>query len=72
MNFVIVLLALLGSVWLLAVVEGWTTTGRLRPAAPLLSGLAHLGRGMRSKRGRECWESTSVDSGRSGSAIDAR
>ena len=44
MNFVIVLLALLGSVWLLAVVEGWTTTGRLRPAAPLLSGLAHLGR----------------------------
>ena len=44
MNVVIVLLALLGSVWLLAVVEGWTTTGRLSLSAPLLSGLAHLGR----------------------------
>ncbi|MDT8449134.1 MAG: complex I subunit 1 family protein [Wenzhouxiangellaceae bacterium] len=44
MNFAVVLLALLGSVWVLAVVEGWTTTGHLRPAAPLLSGLAHLGR----------------------------
>jgi NADH-quinone oxidoreductase subunit H len=40
----VVLLALLGSAWLLAVIEGWATTGRLRPAAPLLSGLAHLGR----------------------------
>ncbi len=44
MSVAVVLLALLGSVWLLAVVEGWTTTGRLRLTAPLLSGVAHLGR----------------------------
>ena len=44
MNFAIVLFAWLGSAWLLAVIEGWTITGRLRLTAPLLSGLAHLGR----------------------------
>ena len=44
MNVAIVLLALFGSAWLLAVIEAWTTTGRLRLTAPLLSGLAHLGR----------------------------
>ena len=44
MTVAIVLLTLFGSAWLLAVIEGWTVTGRLRPAAPLISGLAHLGR----------------------------
>ena len=44
MNVAIVMLALFGSVWLLAVIESWTTTGRLRLTTPLLSGLAHLGR----------------------------
>ena len=44
MTVAIVLLALLGSAWLLAVVEGWMATGRLSPAAPLFRGLAHLGR----------------------------
>ena len=44
MTVALVLLALLGSAWLLAVIEGWVAAGRLRPAAPLLSGLAHLGR----------------------------
>lgn len=43
MTVAVVLLALLASAWLLAVIEGWTATGRLRPAAPLLTGLAHLG-----------------------------
>ena len=43
MTVAIVLLALFGSAWLLAVIEGWITTGRLSPAAPLYSGLAHLG-----------------------------
>lgn len=38
-----VLLLLLGA-YLVAVVEGWTATGRLRPMAPLLAGLALLGR----------------------------
>ena len=44
MTVAIVLLALLGSAWLLAVIEGWMTTGHLRPGAPLLRGLAQLGR----------------------------
>ena len=44
MTVAIVLLALLGSAWLLAVIEGWMATGRLSPAAPLFRGLAHLGR----------------------------
>jgi NADH-quinone oxidoreductase subunit H len=37
-------LPLLVGAYLVAVVEGWATTGRLRPAAPLLAGLALLGR----------------------------
>ncbi|NMT62096.1 complex I subunit 1/NuoH family protein [Marinobacter orientalis] len=44
MTVAVVLMALFGSAWLLAVIEGWTTTGRLSLAAPVLSGLAHLGR----------------------------
>ncbi|MEX1198268.1 MAG: complex I subunit 1 family protein [Pseudohongiellaceae bacterium] len=44
MTVAVVLLTLLGSAWLLAVIEDWSATGRLRPAAPMLSGLAHLGR----------------------------
>ena len=41
---VTIALALLAGVYLVAVLEGWTATGRLRPAAPLLAGLALLGR----------------------------
>jgi len=37
-------LMLLFGVYLVAVLEGWTATGRLRPAPPLLSGVALLGR----------------------------
>ncbi len=44
MTVAVVLVALLGSAWLLAVIEAWLTTGRLRPVAPLLAGLSHLGR----------------------------
>ncbi|MBS9405326.1 NADH-quinone oxidoreductase subunit H [Halomonas sp. TRM85114] len=44
MTIAVVLLALLVCAWLLAVIEAWLTTGRLRPAAPLLAGLSHLGR----------------------------
>lgn len=38
-----VLLLLIGA-YLVAVLEGWTATGRLNPAAPLVAGLALLGR----------------------------
>ena len=44
MTVAIVLLTLLVGAWLLAVIEAWLTTGRLRPVAPLLAGLSHLGR----------------------------
>ncbi|SFR44473.1 NADH dehydrogenase subunit H [Marinobacter daqiaonensis] len=44
MSIAIVLFALLVTAWFLAMIESWTATGRLHPAAPLLSGLAHLGR----------------------------
>lgn len=38
-----VLLLLIGA-YLVALIEGWSATGRLRPAAPLTAGLALLGR----------------------------
>ncbi|MDI5889557.1 complex I subunit 1/NuoH family protein [Halomonas rhizosphaerae] len=44
MTIAAVLLALMVSAWLLAVIEAWLSTGRLRPVAPLLAGLSHLGR----------------------------
>ncbi|MES1945182.1 respiratory-chain NADH dehydrogenase subunit 1 [Salinisphaera sp. PC39] len=44
MTILMVLLALLGGAYLLAVLETWSMTGRLRPAAPLHAGLALLGR----------------------------
>lgn len=37
-------LLLAAGAYLVAVIEGWATTGRLRPAAPALAGLALLGR----------------------------
>ncbi len=37
-------LALLAGVYLVAVIEEWSATGRVRPAVPLLAGLATLGR----------------------------
>ncbi len=43
MTTLLVVLALLAGAYLVAVLEGWTSTGRLRPAGPLLSGLALLG-----------------------------
>jgi NADH-quinone oxidoreductase subunit H len=41
---VLVILMLLAGAYLVAVLEGWVSTGRLRPAAPVLSALALLGR----------------------------
>lgn len=44
MSTFIVLVALLGSAYLLAVLEAWFTSGRIRLAAPLVAALALLGR----------------------------
>ncbi len=44
MNFVAVLLMLLAGTYWVAVLEDWVSTGRFRPAGPVLSGLALLGR----------------------------
>ena len=44
MTIAIMLLVLLCGAWVLAVIETWSVTGRLRPAAPVLTGLANLGR----------------------------
>jgi NADH-quinone oxidoreductase subunit H len=40
----LVILILFAGSYLVAVLEGWVSTGRLRPAGPILSGLALLGR----------------------------
>jgi len=40
----LIILALLAGAYLVAVLEGWVSTGRFRPAGPLLSGVAMLGR----------------------------
>lgn len=37
-------LILIAGAYLVAVLEGWSTTGRMRPASPVLAGLALLGR----------------------------
>jgi NADH-quinone oxidoreductase subunit H len=42
-SFLPVVLALLAGAYLVAVLEGWVSTGRFRPAGPILSGLALLG-----------------------------
>ena len=44
MNAVLAILMLLVGAYLVAVLEGWVSTGRLRPAGPITSGLALLGR----------------------------
>lgn len=44
MTTVLVILALLLGAYLVAVLEGWTSTGRLSFASPLLTGVALLGR----------------------------
>ena len=44
MTAVLVALGLLAGVYLVAVIEAWATTGRLRPGAPLSAGLALIGR----------------------------
>ena len=44
MNAVMAILMLLVGAYLVAVLEGWVSTGRLRPAGPITSGLALLGR----------------------------
>lgn len=44
MTTVLVILALLVGAYLVAVLEGWVSTGRFRPAGPVLSGVALLGR----------------------------
>lgn len=44
MNTLLVLLALLAGAYLVAVLEGWASTGEFRPAGPLLSGVSLLGR----------------------------
>lgn len=41
---VALVLALLAGAYAVAVLEGWATTGRFRPAAPLIAGLALFGR----------------------------
>jgi NADH-quinone oxidoreductase subunit H len=43
-NAVLAILMLLVGAYLVAVLEGWVFTGRLRPAGPITSGLALLGR----------------------------
>ncbi len=44
MSTAIVVLALLAGAYVVAVLEGWTTTGRFRPAGPALDAVAWLGR----------------------------
>lgn len=44
MSVVLMGLALLTGIYLVAVIEEWSTSGRFRPAVPFLVGLAHLGR----------------------------
>ena len=44
MSAVLAVLMLLAGAYLVAVLEGWVSTGRLRPAGPIISGLALLGR----------------------------
>ena len=44
MNAVLAVLSLLAGAYLVAVLEGWVSTGRIRVAGPILSGLALLGR----------------------------
>ena len=44
MTTVLVVLGLLAGAYLVAVIEGWVFTGRLRPAGPVLSAVALLGR----------------------------
>ncbi len=41
---VLAILMLLAGAYLVAVLEGWVSTGRIRPAGPILSGVALLGR----------------------------
>ncbi len=43
MSSLLVVPALLAGAYLVAVLEGWVSTGRFRPAGPILSGLAFLG-----------------------------
>jgi NADH-quinone oxidoreductase subunit H len=43
-NAVLAILALLAGAYLVAVLEGWVSTGHFRPARPIVSGLALLGR----------------------------
>lgn len=44
MTSLLVMLVLLTGAYLVAVLEGWVSTGRLRPAGPVLSAVALLGR----------------------------
>lgn len=44
MSTLVVLIALLAGAYLVAVLEGWVSTGSLKPAGPLRSGVALLGR----------------------------
>ena len=44
MTILVVILALLFGAYLVAVLEGWASTGRFRPAGPVLSTVALLGR----------------------------
>lgn len=44
MSSLVVLGALLAGAYLVAVLEGWVSTGRLRPAGPIMAGVALLGR----------------------------
>ena len=44
MNVALTLLMLLAGAYVVAVLDGWVSTGRFRPAGPILSGVALLGR----------------------------
>jgi NADH-quinone oxidoreductase subunit H len=44
MSAVLAVLMLLAGAYLVAVLEGWVSTGRLRPMGPITSGLALMGR----------------------------
>ena len=44
MTTLVLIVAFVGGAYVVAMIEGWTTTGRLRPAAPLVGAIALMGR----------------------------
>jgi NADH-quinone oxidoreductase subunit H len=44
MSALLAIVALLAGAYFVAVLEGWASTGRFRPAGPVLAGISLLGR----------------------------